>query len=237
MIKSLARIVGFTIIGNIVLILLSLFYMRANGLTNSQNIFDITTSQSKFEEGVVLVTLKPYTDIKALDEYLRQNPGLNRKQDISISFPSFGALSLKGYQSLNQKIIGLGEGMKNNPEILKAQKQLHVVYENLKTNRLLSGSNIWDSFYDNLEPEKSYFAVIHYFFKPGISKAERENFFRSYPLLEIVDDKEESRTYSVIVPKGKENYWLGQLSVLPFVKTAWLNSVLHIDSGKSPSID
>ena len=183
----------------------------------------------QYVSGEILVTLKPYTNADTLDEFISLQSELSRKQS-NLSLPSFATLSLKPYAEWHKKV---SPSQKDDPKVRQVitdgETQLHKVYENLKTNPLLSDSNIWNSFYSNIEPEKNYFAVIHIFFKEGVSQTEREKFFQQYQQLEIVQDKEESRTYTVMVPQGKENYWVSEFLKQEFVKSAMLNALLQVN--------
>lgn len=182
----------------------------------------------QYVSGEILVTLKPYTNTKTLDEFISRHSALSRKQN-NISLPSFATLSLKPYSEWQRKV---SPPQKDNPQtrqdILSGESQLHELYEKLKTNPLLSDSNIWDSFYSDIEPKNNYFAVIHIFFKEGISQKEREQFFQQYQPLEIVQDNEESRTYTVNMPPGKEQYWISEFLKQGFVKGAMFNALIFL---------
>lgn len=231
------RIAILASIGGTVIVLLTVVFVRTDGFTNFNNIKDGLSSNVEFVPGEVLVTLQPYSDVIALDEYLSKYPELdrNKTQGRTLYLPSFGTLSLKGYRQLTQKVITLKDEAKNDSDLLVAQEKLRSIYERLKSNPFLTNSNIWEMFYKNTKPEESYFSVIHYFLKPGISQADRDNFFRSYPELEIVDDRQESQTFTIFVPKGKEQYWTQLFSKQSFVKGAWLNQIIKVNSSGSES--
>ncbi|MEK7543568.1 MAG: hypothetical protein AAB557_01740 [Patescibacteria group bacterium] len=235
MLKSIIRIAILAAIGGTIIVLLVVGFVRTDGFTNFSKIKDGLSFNEAFVPGEVLITLHPYIDVTALDEYLFKYPELNRdrKRGKTLYLPSFGTLSLKGYKQLTQKVITLKDEAKNDSDLLVAQEKLRSIYELLKSNPFLTNSNIWDTFYKNTKPEESNFSVIHYFFKPGISQADRDNFFRSYPELEIVDDRQESQTFTVFVPKGKEQYWVQQFSKQPFVKVAWLNNIIKLNKAGS----
>lgn len=229
MFRGVIRIGVVTLIGGIVIVSLTYVFVRTYGVKESNNI-NPSTSNTEFIQGEVLVTLKPYTNVDALDNYIKQHPELVRKKSKTLSSPSIGTLTLKGHQKITQKAISLGIIAQDDPEIIAAEQQLQTVYERLKKDPLLKDSNIWNKIFQGMLPQKGYFGVIHYFFKEGVSQAERKQFFQSYPELEIVEDKEESPTYTVTVPKGKERYWEQKLSSELFVKVAWLNQILKINN-------
>lgn len=233
--QSIIRIAILAAIGGTIIILLAMIFVRTDGFTNFNKIKDGFSSDAEFVSGEVLITLRPYIDVMALDEYLSKYPELNRdrKQGRTLYLPSFGTLSLKGYKQLTQKVVALRDEAKKYPDLLTAQEKLRSIYERLKSNPFLTNSNIWDMFYKSTSPEDSYFSVIHYFLKPGISQADRDNFFLSYPELEIVDDRQESQTFTIFVPKGKELYWVQQFSKQSFVKLAWLNQVIKLQKAGS----
>lgn len=223
--KNIVFAVG---IGTFVLIGIVYVFTRFFG-DSTINIFRQNPEKTpQYVSGEILVTLKPYTNTGTLDEFISSHPELSRKQG-NLSLPSFATLSLTPYAEWQKKV---SPSQKDDPKVRQAivdgETQLHKVYENLKTNPLLSDSNIWDSFYSDIEPEKNYFAVIHIFFKGGVSQKEREQFFQQYPQLEIVQDNEESRTYTVKVPSGKEQYWISEFLKQEFVKSAMLNALLHV---------
>lgn len=223
--KNIVFVVG---IGTFVLIGIAYIFTRFFGNSTINTFRQNPDKTPQYVSGEILVTLKPYTNADTLDEFIGLHSELSRKQS-NLSLSSFATLSLKPYVEWQKKV---SPSQKDDPKVRQAivdgETQLHRVYENLKTNPLLSDSNIWDSFYSDIEPEKNYFAVVHIFFKGGISQKEREQFFRQYPQLDIVQDNEESRTYTVKVPSGKEQYWISEFLKQKFVKNATLNALLHI---------
>jgi hypothetical protein len=226
--ENMNRIIFITGTGIVVIIGLVFIFIRFYGL----QIFNLSVQNRdktpSYVLGEILVTVKPYTGTYKLDEFMNNHPELSKKPT-NISIPSSATLSLKPYAEWQKKV---SPSEKDNPQVRQAvingETQLHGVYENLKTNPLLSNSNIWNSFYSGIEPEKNYFAIIHVFFKEGASQEEKTQFFKQYPQLEIVVDREESKTYVIIVPQRKEQYWLTEFLKQDFVKGAGLNELSHI---------
>lgn len=225
--KNIVFAVG---IGAFVLIGIAYVFTRFFGNSTINTFRQNRNKTPQYVTGEILVELKPYINVNTLDNFISSHPELSRNQS-NLILPSFGTISLKPYAEWQKKV---SPSQKDKPEIQQeitdGEAQLHEVYKNLKTNPLLSDSNIWDSFYSDIEPEKNYFAVIHIFFKEGISQNGREQFFQQYPQLEIVQDNEESRTYTVKVPPGKEQYWISEFLKQEFVKSAMLNALLHINT-------
>lgn len=236
--KSLIIIILFAIIA-------SLFgaiggYVLGIRSTNSQieRVYTITPSPvfesltatiiPEYASGEIILSLKPYTDTNKLDEFIRLHPELSIKET-NLSPPSYATLSLKPYSEWQKRV---SPSQKDDPEVQKVITegfvQLKQIYENVKNNPLLSDSNIRNSFYSDIEPKRNDFAAIHISFKRDVTEKEREIFFQQYPQLEIVDDYEESKTYTISVPEGKEQYWVSQFIQQEFVKGATVNSIMRL---------
>ncbi len=224
----MSRIVLAVGIGIIVLIGLAYIFIRSLASSPFTVFIPNQDKTPTYVLGEILVTLKPYTDVEILDEFVRLHAELSRKQN-KITLPSFATLSLKPYGEWQKKV---SPSRKDDPEvrteIIEGEALLLGVYEKLKTDPLLSNSNIWNSFYSDIEPQKNYFAVIHIFFKEGVSQQQRAAFFQQFPQLEIVQDNEGSRTYVIYVLQGKEQYWIFEFLKQNFVKGAAVNAIMHL---------
>lgn len=188
------------------------------------------TEQESYASGEVLVTLKPYTSKDVLQKFVNSYSEISIEESNPISLPTFGTLSLKPYSEWQKKVTPSQKDIPEvRQEISSGEAKLREIYGRLKTSSILDDSNFWSSFYSSIEPEKNYFAVIHYFLKGSVTKDEQNNFFKQFSELEIVENNDESKTYTVIVPTGKEKYWLSEFQKQDFVKVAWLNKILHLN--------
>lgn len=201
-----------------------------NQSSASEPVQSSQAEQNSFVSGEVLVSLKPYTDKEALQKFVSSYSEISIKDSNPVSFPAFGTLSLKPYSEWQKKVTPSQKDIPEvRQEISSGEAKLSEIYGRLKVNPVLDDSNFWNSFYSSIEPEKNYFSVIHYFFKKGVTQTEQKDFFAQFPELEIVENNDESKTYTVIVPTGKEKYWLSEFQKQDFVKVAWLNHILQLN--------